>query len=155
MGNPALVREVANVLAREIQATKSHCRAHPRYLGVQGLVRVQLLSPRSQQSGAPEMPNPSLERTSTGLALGPQGYSGSSSASRPKHQPGGVRSAQTLGSAARQSIEPAKYIEPGARRRQKPECRAWRGELSGGFRRVARGGMIAVYANSTVLASAF
>ena len=42
-------------------------------------------------------PNPSLERTSTGLALGPRGFSRSSSASRAKRQPGGVRSAQTLG----------------------------------------------------------
>ena len=42
-------------------------------------------------------PNPSLERTSTGLALGPRSFSVSSSASRPKRQPGGVRSAQTLG----------------------------------------------------------
>ena len=41
-------------------------------------------------------PNPSLERTSTGLALGPRGVPVLSSASRPKHQPGGVRSAQTL-----------------------------------------------------------
>ena len=42
-------------------------------------------------------PNPSLERTSTGKALGPRGGQGISSASRPKRLAGGVRSAQTLG----------------------------------------------------------
>ena len=34
------------------------------------------------------MPNPSLERTSTGMALGPRGSAGLSSASRPKHHAG-------------------------------------------------------------------
>ena len=71
--------------------------------------------------------------TSTGMALGPRSAAGLCCASRAKHHPGSGPSARTLGSAARQSIEPAKYIEPGARERPKPECHAGRGELSGRF----------------------
>ena len=42
-------------------------------------------------------PNPSLERTRTGMALGPRGAWFLSSASRAKRHPGARRSAQTLG----------------------------------------------------------
>jgi hypothetical protein len=42
-------------------------------------------------------PNPSLERTSTGMALGPRADSEHCSVSRAKRHAGGVRSAQTLG----------------------------------------------------------
>jgi hypothetical protein len=62
------------------------------------------------------LPNPSLERTSTGRALGPRG---------------GVRSAQTLGSAARHALEPSASIEPGALRSQKLGRRAQRGGWGG------------------------
>jgi len=77
--------------------------------------------------GSNVLPNPSLERTSTGLALGPRAVQCHHPSRGPSANPASARSAQTLGSGARQKLEPPKYSEPGAHERQKLERRAQRG----------------------------
>ena len=65
--------------------------------GPTGGFNAELGSGYSLPSVTKALPNPSLERTSTGMALGPRGYAGHHPPRGPSATPGGVRSAQTLG----------------------------------------------------------